>query len=157
MEKKSNDSKVKFTPIDGDTIDVAGELWVRKSKLKLVFTDFKTFSDLCCAVGTTEEEFNRKWDPDVFDPSTIAFERIKICNRAYNQEWRANTYDTTQKKWFPYFMVLSSGLGFSSSLYFYDSTDAYVGSRLCFESREKSDHAGKTFIKLFEDFITAQN
>jgi hypothetical protein len=120
------------------------------------YRDFKTFNDLCRAVGTTEAEFNMKWDSAVFDPSTIAFERLKVCTRAYNQDWPFDTYNTNQYKYYPYFKVLSSGLGFSGSDYRYDCTLSCVGSRLCFESSDKATHAGNTFIKLFEDFITAK-
>lgn len=123
---------------------------------KTDFKDFKTFNDLCMVIGTTEVEFNKKWDPTVFDPSTIAFERLKVCTRAYNQDWPFNAYDTDQRKWDPYFEVLSSGFGFSYTVYYDGGADATVGSRLCFESQEKAEHAGKTFIKLFEEFITAK-
>ena len=123
---------------------------------KTDYRDFKTFNDLCRASGTTETEFDEKWDPRVFDPSTIAFERLKVCTRAYNQDWPFDTYNTKQYKYYPYFEVLSSGLGFSRSTSDYDHSATAVGSRLCFESQEKAIHAGKTFIKLFEDFITAK-
>jgi hypothetical protein len=134
-------------------IENFGEECFRKTDWK----DFKSFEDLCQAIGTTESEFNRRWDPATFDPSTIAFERLKVCTRAYNQDWQFNAYDTNQRKWYPYYQVLSSGFGVSYSIYHYALTYASVGSRLCFESEEKSNHAGKTFIKLFEDFITAKH
>jgi hypothetical protein len=56
----------------------------------------------------------------------------------------------------PELPVLSSGFGFSGTYFNYDVTGTTVGSRLCFESEEKAVHAGKTFIKLFEEFITAK-
>jgi hypothetical protein len=133
-------------------VETFGEACFRKTD----FHDFKTFADVCLAIGTTEEEFDSKWDPRMFDPSTVAFEKMKVMTRAYNQDWPFNTYDTNQRKWYPYFEVLSSGFGFSYTGYGYDSTDARVGSRLCFESQEKAEHAGRSFIKLFEEFITAK-
>jgi hypothetical protein len=123
---------------------------------KTDFRDFKTFDDLCRATGTTENDFNKKWDPATFGPSTIAFERLKICTRAYNQDWAFNAYNTDQYKWYPYFQVSSSGFGFSCTTYGYDDALTLVGSRLCFESNEKATHAGETFNKLFEDFIIAK-
>ena len=50
--------------------------------------------------------------------------------------------------------VLSSGFGFSGSVYDYDFTGASVGSRLCFESKEKADYAANQFLKIYEDFLT---
>jgi hypothetical protein len=120
------------------------------------FKDFKTFADLCLAIGTTEIEFNKRWNPAEFDLSTIAFERLKVCTRAYNQDWPFDAYNTKQYKYYPWFEVLSSGFGFSTTFYYYDYTHTSVGSRLCFESQEKAEHAGRNFIKLFEEFITAK-
>jgi hypothetical protein len=77
--------------------------------------DFKTFDDLCRAIGTTEVDFNRKWEHADLDPITLAFERLKICTRAYNQDWPFDVYNTDQYKYYPYFSVSSSGLGFSRS------------------------------------------
>jgi len=123
---------------------------------KRFFDDFKTYRDLCIAAGTTEEEFEKKWDPRVFDPSTISFERLKICTKAYNQDWPFDTFNTEQRKWFPWFKVSSSGLGFGGTDCDYVFSHATVGSRLCFKDQESAEHAGTTFIKLFEDFITAK-
>lgn len=123
---------------------------------KLDWKYFKSFDDLCRATGTTESEFNKKWDPATFDPSTIALERLKICTRAYNQDWKFDLYNAAQKKWAPYFKVSSSGLGFTYSYYYYGAAITLVGSRLCFESQEKSNHAGETFVNLFEEFINAK-
>jgi hypothetical protein len=123
---------------------------------KLDWKDFKTFDDLCRSTGTTEVDFNNKWTGEGFDPSTIAFERLKICTRAYNQDWKYNLYDTTQKKWAPIFDVLSSGLGFSYATYDCDYSSTFVGSRLAFKSEETATHAGENFTKLFEDFNNAQ-
>ena len=131
------------------------ETFGKKIFRKTEYTDFETFDDLCQAIGTTEIEFNKKWDPAEFDPSTIAFEKLKVCTRAYNPDWKFNAYDTNQRKHYPYFEVLSSGFGLSGAGYYYDYADTSVGSRLCFESAEKAAHAGRTFLKLFEDFITA--
>jgi hypothetical protein len=113
---------------------------------KTDWKNFKTFDDLCRATGTTEIEFNKKWDLDEFDPSTIAFERIKICTRAYNQDWKYNLYDTTQKKLAPIFEVLSYGLGFSRAHSYYGYSHAGVGSRFAFKDEETTTHAGKTSL-----------
>jgi hypothetical protein len=123
---------------------------------KTDWKDFRTFDDLCRATGTTGVDFNNKWTGEGFDPSTIAFERMKILTKAYNQDWPFDIFNTNQRKWYPWFEVLSSGFGFSPSYCHYAYSITYVGSRLCFESEEKANHAGRTFIKLFQEFITAK-
>lgn len=120
---------------------------------KTDFKNFKTFDDLCRAAGTTESEFNKKWDPTIFDPSTIAFERLKVLTRAYNQDWPFNAYDTNQRKWYPWFEVLSSGFGFSYTYYGYDYSGTDVGSRLCTNTSEKALYIGKQFEDLYKDYF----
>jgi hypothetical protein len=124
---------------------------------KTDYRDFKTFDDLCRATGTTESDFYEKWDLRVFNPSTVAFERLKILTKAYNQDWIFDAYNTNQKKWYPYYNILSSGFGFSHSGYICVIASTYVGSRLCFKDEETSNHAGTTFKELFEEFITAKD
>jgi hypothetical protein len=135
---------------------VLEETFGKDAFTKKDFNDFETFEDLCQAIGMTEEEFNNRWNPRDFDPSTIAFERLKVCTRAYNPDWQFDTFNTDQKKWYPYFTVSSSGFGFSNSYYLFDLAHSAVGSRLCFESEEKSNHAGRQFTQLFQDFITGK-
>ena len=117
------------------------------------FKYFKTFDDLCHAVGTTETDFNKKWDPAIFDDSTIAFERLKVCTKAYNQDWPFDIYNTEQYKYYPYFAVSSSGFGFSSANYYYDGTDSIVGSRLCTDTSEKAIWILEQFPELWKHWL----
>jgi hypothetical protein len=133
-------------------IETFGEECFRKTK----FTDLKTFDDLCHACGTTEDEFEQKWKSIPVDSQTVSFQRMKILSDALNQGWKPDHFNTDQYKWFPYFKVSSSGFGFSYSFYYYVSTHTSVGSRLCFETEEKSNHAGRQFTQLFQDFITGK-
>lgn len=116
------------------------------------FTEIKTFSDACEAIGTTEEEFNKRWENLGLPNDTISYEKVKIVVKAINQGWTPDWDNSNQQKWFPIFN-LSSGFGFSYSHYYYGITFTHVGSRLCFESEEKSDYAAKQFIDLYKQFI----
>jgi hypothetical protein len=133
-------------------IETFGEECFRKKE----FTDLKTFDDLCQACGTTEKEFEDKWKNIPVDSQTVSFQRMKILSDAINQGWKLDHFNIDQYKWFPYFKVSSSGFGFSLSRYCFDFTHSGVGSRLCFETEEKSNHAGRQFTKLFQDFITGK-
>lgn len=115
----------------------------------------KTFDDCCIACGTTEEEFNKKFLAFGLDPDTLCFEKLKIVHKAINgPDWKIDHADKDQKKWFPVFQVSSSGFGFSGSFYSDDFTNADVGSRLCFETEEKSNYSAIQFKDLWEVFIT---
>ena len=121
------------------------------------FKDLKTFDDLCKACGTTEAEFEKKYRDMPVSSQLVRFARMEIMTTAINQGWVKDTLDTNQRKWYPYFTVSSSGLAFSGSCCDYGDALAVVGSCLCFESEEKSDYAGKQFLKLWEEFITGKN
>jgi hypothetical protein len=49
--------------------------------------------------------------------------------------------------------VLSSGFGFDASACYCDFAGTLVGSRLCFETKEKSDYAAQQFIDLYKSFL----
>jgi hypothetical protein len=77
--------------------------------------------------------------------------KFELFSNGINQGWMPDTLDKTQKKWFPVFKISSVGLDFSGSSYGYDLAGASVGFPFCFESEEKSNHAGKQFIQLWEE------
>jgi hypothetical protein len=128
--------------------DQLKEAFGKESFEKRSFKDIKTFEDACkeldisttqvCAGDTKDEE---------------AYKMLKIIIKAINQGWEPDWSDTNQRKWWPYF-VLSSGFGFSFSYYHYGNADARVGSRLCFESQDKSDYAANQFLDLYKQFLT---
>jgi hypothetical protein len=136
--------------------EVLEETFGKEILRKIDFTDLKTFDDCCRACETTEEEFEKKLNSLPVSEQTKSFERMGILSSAINQGWEPNHFNTVEKKWFPIFKVLSSGFGFSTSYYSYDRTFPPVGSRLCFKDEARSDHAGKQFTKLFQEFITAK-
>jgi len=116
------------------------------------YTDIKTFEDVCEELGITNDSCKPIFDVEE-DPDEIAYKKLKVIVKAINQGWAPDWSNTNQRKWWPWFN-LSSGFGFSSSLYYYGHTLTSVGSRLCFESEEKSDYAAKQFIELYKQFLT---
>jgi hypothetical protein len=119
---------------------------------KIDFRDLLTFDNLCKANETTEQEFEAKWKELPVSQTIKTVAKFEILSDGINQGWRPNTLDTTEKKWFPIFSVSSSGLVFSSSFYSYGFAYAHVGFPFCFKTKEQSDHAGKQFINLWEEF-----
>ena len=120
------------------------------------FTDFKTFDDVCKANGTTETEFNERFGNIGFSNRAVNYEKIILVVKCINQGWAPDWNNIQQRKYYPWFDVSPSGLGFSGSGYDCDFTYAGVGSRLCFKDEETSNHAARTFPKIFIDFITAK-
>ncbi len=119
-----------------------------KTFQKRKFSDIKTFEDACEELGISTEQFYGTETPD-----EQAYKKLKIIVKAINQGWTPDWSNANQHKWWPWFN-LSSGFGFSDSFCSYGNTITYVGSRLCFESEEKSNYAAKQFIEIYKEFLT---
>ena len=120
------------------------------------FTDIKSFDDACRVCSTTEEEFNSYYDVLDLDPDTIAYEKLKIIIKAINNGWTPDWDNTVQPKYYAWFN-LSSGSGFSGTDCGYEYTYSSVGSRLCFESKDKCEYATKQFADIYKEFLTINN
>ncbi len=113
------------------------------------YESIKTFEDACKKLKVYPDDiFNKKDSPD-----EVAYKKLKVIVKAINNGWIPNWKDSDQKKWFPWFN-LSSGFGFSGSYYCCDYAGTFIGSRLCFESSEKSEYAANQFIDLYKDLLT---
>jgi len=113
------------------------------------FESISTPEDACTRLGIKLKDVYHEKDT----PDEIAYKILKVVVKAVNGKWTPDWDNTSQQKWFPVFN-LSSGFGFSYSYYFGASTDTGVGSRLCFESEEKSDYVAQQFINLYKDLLT---
>lgn len=94
----------------------------------------------------------------IFSTDTIdvvAYKKLKLIITVINEGWKPDWSNTNQSKYYPWFDVLPSGSGFdgSTTAYSYTRTHMIVGSRLCFESREKCEYAAKQFKFLYEDYL----
>lgn len=113
------------------------------------FRDIKTFEDACFELGISESDVYTDQDSD----DEVAYKKLKVIAKAINQGWVPDWDNTNQRKWWPWFK-LASGFGFSGSDYDFAGTITAVGSRLCFESEEKSDYAAKQFSEIYEQLLT---
>jgi len=113
------------------------------------FRSIKTFEDACSATGTDTETINL---PGLTDDE-LAYRMLKIVVKAINNGWTPDWNNFSQWKYYAWFN-LSSGSGFSDSLCDFEYSDSGVGSRLCFESREKCEYAAKQFKNIYMQFFT---
>ncbi len=118
-------------------------------KQKVNFTDIRSFEDACKALDIDPDAVCS----DVDTSDEIAYKKLKKIIQAINQGWGPDWDNTNQRKWYPWFR-LSSGFGFDGSDCGFDYSVARVGSRLCFESEEKANYAGKQFLQLYKEFLT---
>jgi hypothetical protein len=124
-----------------------------------MYTKIKTFEDACVKENldpnTVIPDFSLF--PEKDRQAMIDHAKLIIINKAINEDWIPDWLNYNQTKYYPWFeMGSSSGVGFSCDDYVDWSTSSNVGSRLCFESREKAIYAGKTFIELYKSYFVKE-
>jgi hypothetical protein len=121
-----------------------------------MYTDIKTFEDACKVLNlesaTIIPDFSLFPESDI--DAMIAHAKLIIIAKAINGDWTPDWTDSSQWKYYPWFeMGSSSGVGFSCDGYDFWSTYSGVGSRLCFENREKAKYVGKQFQELYKIYF----
>ena len=119
---------------------------IKKTKEKI--TDrIKTMDDVYSEFGidktTFEKSFTFKEDLDAA--------KIRLITKAFNEGWEPNWSNSSEYKYVPYFQIL--GVGFSTSGYDGWRAHTFVGSRLCFKSKELCLFAIKQFKTEFENYF----
>jgi hypothetical protein len=113
------------------------------------FRDIKTYQDAVNAMPVSKEDVIYNNDPDY----VVALKQLRHIIKVVNgSSFKVDWTNGRQPKWRPWF-DLSSGFRFSDSSYTYSYTDSGGGSRLCFETEEKSDYVAKQFIELYKIVI----
>jgi hypothetical protein len=116
----------------------------------------KTFDDACKAVNIdpadylTISEISSQVSKDV--KSIQAYVKLIIIVRALNEGWEPNWKNQGEYKYYPWF-DFSSGSGLSYYGYVGQYSISYVGSRLCFKSRELAEYAAKQFIDIYKEYF----
>lgn len=85
----------------------------------------------------------------------IAYNRLCTIAQAWNKAdgFEPDFSNTSQYKYFPWFVYDNGAAGFVSASTYYAATcaGAVLGSRLCFKTRERAMQFGKQFIDLWND------
>ena len=111
--------------------------------------DIKTFEYACKVLKIDPKNIINSNDTK----DEVAYKKLKIVVRAINGDWTPDFSNSSQYKYYPYF-DLSGGCRFCFAFYDCSATVSVGGVRLCFESKEKSNFAGKTFEPLYADLLT---
>ena len=121
-----------------------------------MYTEIKTFEDACKVLNLDAEKVIPDFSlfPEEEQEAMKAHAKLIIIAKAINGDWVPDWNNNNEYKYCPWFkMGSSSGVGFSYFGYDYWYTFSYVGSRLCFENREKAVYAGKTFVELYKTYF----
>lgn len=123
--------------------------------------NLKTFEDACKIENidpkTAIPEFSIWSKKD--QKAMTAHAKLVIIARAANRlanggkEWTPDWTNYDQWKYYPWFDMSRGSSGFRFDDYVHWCSLSYVGSRLCFVSREVCEYVGKQFIKLYKDYF----
>jgi hypothetical protein len=120
-----------------------------------MYTDIKTFDDACKVLNletTIIPDFSLF--PKEEQEAMQAHTKLIIIAKAINGDWIPDWTNSDEYKYYPWFeMGSSSGVGFSFGDCDDWFTNSIVGSRLCFETREKAKYAGKQFEDLYKSYF----
>lgn len=119
----------------------------------------KTYEDACKVLGVEPiNEQNAK--AQGFRSDEIARRKLETIAAALNEGWKPDWNNTNQYKYYPYFYIQENakgkgfaGLSCASTLSAASSTDAYIGSRLCFYASRLARYAGNQFTDLYEQIL----
>ncbi len=78
-----------------------------------------------------------------------AANRIANNGKTWKPDWNNGKWD----KFYPWFWMDGGSSGFRYHVCDYQRSVSYVGSRLCFVSREAAEYVGKQFIKLYKEYF----
>jgi hypothetical protein len=121
-----------------------------------MYTEIKTFEDACKVINVEPTTIIPDFSlfPEADKEAMIAHAKLIIIAKAINGDWVPDWTNGEWDKYYPWFRMSSpSGGGFSYYDYVYWHTLSYVGSRLCFETREKAKYAGKQFEDLYKAYF----
>lgn len=118
----------------------------------------KTYEDACKVLGVEPiNEQNAK--AQGFRSDEIARRKLETIAAALNEGWKPDWNNTDQYKYYPYFYIQENakgayaGLSYAATYSAATSTDANIGSRLCFYASRLARYAGNQFTDLYEQIL----
>lgn len=127
-----------------------------KKNPKDIKEQIKSFQDAISKLGVDDEDVKafRSIVNLEIPEHIIAHLQLIIIAKALNEGWTPNWSDSSQDKYYPWFdMESSSAGGFVYCDSFNWNSVTYVGSRLCFKSKELAEYAGKQFKDIYEEYF----
>lgn len=111
----------------------------------------RSFEDACETLGLDAAKVLPCTETD---PSLVhinAYVKLTVIAKALNEGWEPDWTNDDEFKWYPYFdLTGGSSVVYDNALW--DSI-SYVGSRLCFRTRELAEYAGRQFVSIYQAFM----
>ncbi len=123
-------------------------------KKKDIFERLQTYED-CCIELNIDPQAQLPYDKPMNDVeiSINAYAKLIVICKAFNEGWIPDWNNSNEAKWYPWFQKNSSSFGFSFTGYgsWYSCTS--VGSRLCLKTKTITEHVGKKFEKIYNEYL----
>lgn len=124
----------------------------KKTSAQSIKERVKTFEDACEVLGLENVQVGQV-GLDKHSKSIEAYAKLSIISEALNEGWKPDWSNSNEYKYVAWFEH-KSGLGLSCLGCDDWSSNATVGSRLCFKSSELAIYAGKQFEDIYRDYLT---
>ena len=118
--------------------------------------EIKTFEDACKVQNLDPSKVipDFSFFPESDRKAMIAHAKLVIINKAIVGDWVPDWENYNEYKYYPWFeMGSSSGVGFAYVGCVGWCAVSYVGSRLCFQTREQAVYAAKQFEDLYKEYF----
>lgn len=112
-----------------------------------------SFEDCCVEAG--EDPADRKFHEGEADE--VAYRKLKVIVKAYNEGWVPNWNDDNEAKWYPWFYMNQPGFRLRAIGCIITFSDSTGGSRLCFKSEALAKHAVSMFLDIYKTLYTTSN
>jgi hypothetical protein len=115
----------------------------------------KTYEDACELLSLDPTKILPWTQPqDDEQIADNAFRKLVTIAKALNEGWKPDWTNNNEWKYWPWFKVSASGVGFSCSRYVTSRADTSLGSRLCYKTSELAEYAGTQFEAIYNEFLT---
>ena len=126
----------------------------KKSNAKFDYKTIKTFEDACLKLGIDPTHLpDTSMIPEEFRKPIVAVYKLMIIFKAINNGWVPDWSNRDEYKYYAWFWVSSSGLGFSASHYGRTLTSTSVGSRLCTDTSDKAEYIAEQFKAEYQEYL----
>lgn len=116
----------------------------------------KTYEDACVALNRNPALPDVSMLAEKHQKAITAHIKLVTIAEALNEGWEPDWSNYNERKYYPWFEMEKTGVGFSFFVFDYRGTHSIVGSRLCYKSREIAEYAGTQFVELYRDSYVIQ-
>lgn len=153
LKKKA--SKI-YKDADASAKKALADLFGKDAFKKSIIEEVQTIEDVCRIEGIKLSDILPYKKPsNDEEENTNNFAIVKLICKVLNQGWKPDFKNKNQPKYYPYFEMINSGFRFCGADCGYgcDCAGTGLGSRLCYETAELAEHAGRAFLSYYEKLI----